>query len=536
MDFARRDFLILKMIIKDEFNHEFHPLMNEIKSKLSIKVSKVTLFFILIIYQYALIFLLLLLFYNMRNSSLFILISILIAAFNLILPATIARTSQSRIEENPNFECLRMSKLPLNKSKKIIIFSELINFWIHNFYIEFLTIWLLFIQFKAIGLLMGVMWLIIVSAVFLKILMKKSDINGFNTDSIAIYLFQLVLGAFVAYNIFEIFVATLDRLSLNQFFDVDILSDYAKNYLQNIIIAFKSRVWCGLLAVIIFVVVYAFIRLFISRIELKKMDLLKEAVIAKFINITIKITNNIFVKRDLKRIFNIMLRLEINIFMVIIPSGIVFISAAFYFFITSNMEPTAVLIALDFILWAALYQFSNLLVQKIPIFNIASELRNIEIIKMSNKGIGKLINSKHILLFIFNIPLLLIIIFGKVILLFMGINPIIVLLSLVNNFGMLIVCLLLTLKWTLILPKFSWTNIFMIRQDNFDTQILRQFLLVPSRVITLFFIISFVFVNIVNVEYDVYFVFLYYILSSIGILIMILLLKRRKENEYNAKI
>ncbi|OYO94980.1 hypothetical protein CG709_12270 [Lachnotalea glycerini] len=125
----------------------------------------------------------------------------------------------------------------------------------------------------------------------------------------------------------------------------------------------------------------------------------------------------------------------------------------------------------------------------------------------------------------------------KFLLLLWGINPFILLASIINTFGILLICLVLTLRWTTIFPKFSWSNIFMIRQDNFDAQILQQFLLIPSRIISLFFTISFVFVNVIDFYFTISATFLYYILSYISIAIIFIILKRgQNKDEFNTEL
>lgn len=533
MEFSKEDFSILKWLIKDEFNHEFHPLMIEIKNKLNIKVSKIALFFILLVYQYAFIFLLLLLLYNIRNSGMFNILFVLAIIFNLILPSTIARTSVARIEENPIFECLLMSNISSNRSKTIIIVSELVNFWIHNFSIEFLTIWLFWVKFRLIGIIYGLLWIVVVSFVFLGILAKKSDINRFNINSIIIYVFDMVLGGFIAFNIFKIFIGTLNKISLEEFFKPHGLSAYTKKYIYNIVSVFKSNINYFIFYLLIFVIVFILLKVISNKIYNSKAENIKDFLINKYVNILLKFTTNFFVRRDLKRIFNIIYKLNINIFTIIFPFGIVFLSIAYLFYIFNNEQTYSILIALDFIFWTAIYQFANLLVQKIPIFNISSELRNIELIVMSDKSIKQLVQSKHILLAIFCSPIMVFFVIEKLTLLFMGGHLLIILLSILIDIAIFAICIMLTLKWTLILPKFSWENIFMIKQDNFDSQILQQFLLVPSRIVTIYFAISFMLVNVVAIRFNISFISLYYILSFMGISIIFLLVKRRKKNELN---
>lgn len=533
MNLSIKKFSLLKWIVKDEFNHEFHPLMIEIKKKLNIKVNTFTLFLILFVYQYAFVFLLLLLLYNIRESSLFLIAFGVISLFNLILPSTIARTSIQRIRENPVFECLAMSELSLNQSKRLMILSELGDFWIHNFSFELISICLFVIKFKGLGIIYSIIWIIIVSFIFLRIVMKKADLHRLSSDSnsLRLYTFNLIVGGFVAYNIFDLFVRRLDKISMDEIFAQHGLSEYVKGYVVRIISAIGDKLFYLLILTSILLLLYVILRAWEKKIEMKKANVLKTSFLKQYIFILCKMTKNIFVRRDLKWVFNILSNLEINVFTVICPSGMVFLSVAYIFLVVSNRNQYATVIALDFIFWTVVYQYANYLVQKIPIFNISSELHNIELIKMSDRTIKQLIESKHRLLSIFCCPLLFLVFIEKISIAFMGYNLIIILVSLFIDILVFGICIILALKWTLILPKFDWDNIFMLKQDNFDFQILQQFLLVPSRIVTLYFSISFVFVNVVNARYSLTFMLLYYILTLMCIIIMYVLLKRRNKNE-----
>ncbi|PXV91040.1 hypothetical protein C8E03_10447 [Lachnotalea glycerini] len=530
------DLTLLKWIVKNEFNHEFNFLMNEIKKRLNIKVPRIMLLFIVIIYQYTFIFLLLLICYKIKDSKIFIILFIITSIFNSILPATIARSSQSRVDEHPIFDYLLMSKLSIQNSKRIIILSELANFWIHNFSFEFITIWLFFIKFKMIGLLYGFFWIIFTSFIFVKVINKKNKIRKLELNSFSSFTINIILSGFLSYCIFYIFIGTINKISVNEFFNTNCLKIFVSSYLTNIVIAVKEKgIRFILILLLLFVCLMIFKWIIKAFIIINKTKIL---FLRTYLQKIYKLSNNMFVKRDLKIIFNILPKLEMNIFSLVLPFGIIFIVIGFVFYMIQGEDVNSILISQDFIFWISSYQFSTQLVQKIPIFHISSELRNIELLNFSKtKTIKDLIESKHILLAIFNLPILIVMIIIKFLLLLWGINPFILLASIINTFGILLICLVLTLRWTTIFPKFSWSNIFMIRQDNFDAQILQQFLLIPSRIISLFFTISFVFVNVIDFYFTISATFLYYILSYISIAIIFIILKRgQNKDEFNTEL
>ena len=533
MIFNTKKIGLLKWIIKDEFKHEFSPLMLEIKKKLNIQVNRVALFLILLVYQYAFVFLLLLLLYSIRETAFFLVVLLVVSLFNLILPGTIARTSIQRIEENPVFECLLMSELSINQSKRLMVLSELGSFWIHNFYLEMISIGLFIIRFKLIGVLYSFLWIVIVSLVFLRVILKKTNLRHIVlvSNSLRLYTFNLIVGAVVVYNIFYFFVSTLNKISMDQFLATHGLSNYAKSYIGRIVAEVKSNISYLVVLTVVMAFIYILIRIWEKKVQYAKINEKKNSLQNKYKIFICGITKNFFVQRDIKWIFNILPKLEINVFNIILPSGIIFLLVSFIFLMNNNRDPYATLISLDFIFWIAVYQFAYFLVQKIPIFNISSELRNIELITMSDSTIGQLIKSKHKLLSMFCCPLLIFMILDKLIMACIGCNIVIVLFSLLIDVLIFEICILLSLKWTLILPKFDWDNIFMLKIDNFDSQILRQCLLIPSRIVTLFFSISFVFVQMVDVSYEFSAILLYYFLTLIGSVIMYVIFKRRNKDE-----
>lgn len=524
---------LLKWILKDEFKHEFFPLMAEIKKKLNIRVNQVALFLIFLIYQYTFIFLLLLLLYGIREKTLFLLVLLLVSFFNLMLPGTIARASFQRIEENPLFDSLLMSELSINESKRLIVLAELGSFWIHNFYLEMISIGLLIIRYKFIGVVCSLLWIIAVSFIFLKTLLKKADLQHTVSDSnsLRLYVFRLIASGVVVYNIFYFLIGSLSTISIEEFFSAEGLRDYLKNYLEGIAGTFKdnSLYFIGIISLLIYI--YILISVWEKKVRFVRINEKKTLFQKKYGLFLCKMTKNFFVQRDIKWIVRILSKLEMNIFQLIFPSAIIFLVISFVFLVCSNKDPYAVLISLDFIFWVGVYQFSYFLVQKIPIFNISSELRNIDLITMSNKEIRQLIKAKHILLSMFCCPLLIFIIFAKLIMIYWACNIGIVLFSLFIDMLIFEICILLSLKWTLILPRFDWDNIFMLKLDNFDTQILRQFLLIPSRIVTLFFSVSFAFVQIVEVYYQFSAIALYYLLALVGCVIMYIIFRRRNKDE-----
>jgi hypothetical protein len=242
--------------------------------------------------------------------------------------------------------------------------------------------------------------------------------------------------------------------------------------------------------------------------------------------------NNFFVKRDLQIIRMIFEKLDINSYFLYFPSELIFIMFLCTFYFMKNETSSMILISIDFLFWVATYNFFSILIQKIPIFHISSELKNVELIHFSSYKLKDLIVSKHLLLALFGLPFLCIALLTKLILLLFYHLPIVeFLLGSINSFLLFTMCLFVSLRWTLVLPKFTWTNIFMIRNDQFDTQIIQQFTTIIYRIIFLFLSFSFSFVNITSIHYTTSMISCYFVLSYLILFLLFLIFTWRKNNE-----
>lgn len=531
MEEYKKYFNLICYMIKNNFNQEFYSISQEIKRKLNINFSTIPLFVIFLIYQYSFVLLLLLALYQVRNSMIFNIIFGISMICNMILPGTIARTSTMSISKHPWIECLQMSNLSKEVTTKIIFWVELVNFWIHNIFMEIISLSLLIIKFKFLGILYCVLWIILVSLIFLRTLSKNSHLSNQTIYPITSYLFNIIFSIILTYKLFEIFIGSLNQTSFSQLLKPNQIDHYIIIYIKKLIFVFTNQVLTISVIIMALLVLKNVIYIFLKKVY--KINEMKIVVILfnKYSDYVKELIKNFWVYRDLRQIFNIITKVDVNPLLLIFPSGIFFIiTSCLYYFIRMESH-IKILISLVFISWVTLYQYNSFLIQKIPIFNISSELRNCELIKMSKHSIEELISAKKILLCLFSLPILLCVWSIKLLLLPVGINPIILALSVITDMLMCYVSITLVLKWTYIMPSFTWKNIFMIKQDNYDQQMIQHFLLIPGRLITLFFSISFIFVNIVKIDFSIPSLILYFILNIITLSALLFIMKRRVRDE-----
>jgi hypothetical protein len=520
-------------IIHNNFNQEFYTTEKEVAKKLNLHLSKKWLFLVMLIYQNTFFFLLLIVLVKIKDSAFFLPVFALCTLFNLLLPLTMGRANREKLEENPAFLCLQLSDLSENQAKKLLAISELANFWIHDFGFEFISMWLFIIKFKWLGVFYSLFWMIYVSCAFLYSLRKKNNIY-FQSNSFISYLFETILTGLFSCAIITIGIAPIHKISLAQFAQSINLKEFLMDYLSTVLKKVAILLHYPWFYFTILVAFFSLIIINIIVTHQKKST--KNCINALFrwhqlLNKRL-FKNNFFVRRDLQIIRMIFEKLDINSYFLYFPNGLIFIIFLCTFYLMKNEMSSMVLISIDFLFWVATYNFLSILIQKIPIFHLSSELKNVELIHFSSYTLKDLIVSKHLLLALFGFPFLCIALLAKLILLLFYHLPIVeFLLGSINSFLLFAMCLFVSLRWTFVLPKFTWTNIFMIRNDQFDTQIIQQFTIMIYRIIFLFLSFSFSFVNIITIHYSTSTIICYFVLSYLILFLLFLIFTWRKNNE-----
>ncbi|WP_230081231.1 hypothetical protein, partial [Streptococcus uberis] len=81
---------------------------------------------------------------------------------------------------------------------------------------EIISLSLLIIKFKFLGILYCVLWIILVSLIFLRTLSKNSHLSNQTIYPITSYLFNIIFSIILTYKLFEIFIGSLNQTSFSQ--------------------------------------------------------------------------------------------------------------------------------------------------------------------------------------------------------------------------------------------------------------------------------------------------------------------------------
>ena len=517
---------LIKYNFLNTLTHEFYNVSVELQNKLSLNIPIKFIFPLAFIYQNTFVFLILLFLFHIQNTTMFDIVLILFSVFNLLLPITLARTERNRLTHHPSYQILQIGELNRKDSLNVLLYSEILNFWVHNFMLQFISIFLFLVKFGYQGIPFVFLWIIIVSYLYKKYLIKHQKIRikiktAFN------YLNGQILNIS-----FTILIIQPKKMEFKYFLSGANIRKYFQHYFQqigqNTISTFENYQMIIYICIALFI--YILCSYFFGDMILKKIDDFKKMFLLK--------SKNIFLKRDLNIINNTINEFNISKYFLILPIGTLILLVVAIIYIFNYNSSIITLISIDALYWVILYQTSAYIIRYLPVVNISSELRNINLIYFSERYIvNDLVKSKYILLFLFTSPIIIVNLLIKIFLLiFNDLTLINFILSTILTVLLTATSYVVSLKWTLIGPKFNFENLFMIRQERFDTQILQQFTIIPFRIITIILGFSFFVVNFIKIKITSNMFSLYSILCIFICLLFILMLSRRYNNDFYTKL
>lgn len=527
-------FKLSKYIVKNAFNHEFNGIIKDFENKLNLNIPKFLVIPGVLIYQYTFIFLILLVLYSFRNTNVVWILLLVSIIFNIILPTTIARCESGNIlRDNPAASILRLGSISEANVTRIISLSELGIFWIHNVTYESITIWLLFIEFKTIGIVIGITWIFLVSAVYLLVLQRQS-INKQSMNPFILIIINFLISIVSVQFILTIFFDTLPKYNVGTLLKSSTLRNLLPNYVHNIQWEFYSIIHSNLFIfeILLFGLTLSLLYIIGNVMPNNLNDGIKNLNGLRYYVLS-KLTNNIFVHRDIRMVDNIIEKLILNKIYLYLPNGLLFLVSIFAILLIKHTPVETVEISMNFIFWVVVVQSGNLLVRNIPVLHLDSELKNIDLITLSKQYFIKDLQiGKYLLLLTYVSPLLIIMVMEKIFLIAYGGNIIYVLLGLIFNTIAFFAATFISLRWTWTTPKFTWENIFSIRQENFDKQILQQLFAIPNRLITSTMAFCFLVVNMITYRHiSLGYMGLYYGTITMIITLVITILWKREKNE-----
>ncbi|MFD6206443.1 hypothetical protein, partial [Streptomyces rubiginosohelvolus] len=118
-------------------------------------------------------------------------------------------------------------------SLNVLLYSEILNFWVHNFMLQFISIFLFLVKFGYQGIPFVFLWIIIVSYLYKKYLIKHQKIRikiktAFN------YLNGQILNISFTILIFTILIIQPKKMEFKYFLSGANIRKYFQHYFQQI--------------------------------------------------------------------------------------------------------------------------------------------------------------------------------------------------------------------------------------------------------------------------------------------------------------
>ncbi|NMD71252.1 hypothetical protein HHO41_13185 [Bacillus sp. DNRA2] len=523
---------ILKTIVLDQMRQDFAGITEQLKNKLGIKLPASLSWIFSLLSQNMLLLLFAFFFESITNITVrnFIVFGVLL--FNFLLPSTTARQHFSRVSNNPLNDLLWQSHYNRNQLLNFALISELLMFWLHELSLEIIAIFVIFQispNFMA-GILLTLVWILLVSFIYISKL-KNLVLNTWgmkveNTiHSEVIYFIKLLLSSCLIWILSKLLLLPLiEKPITNNIYQQGLVKSlqYFSNtvkhifvirfeFVKNIWIKWSHSEWSYYIIGIFFLIyiglnVYYFIfqstRInFISK-KNPMILLTSQNPFFKFYQwLSRRIyPNNPWIHRDLvvmeRTINTCNIPQKMFLFM---PPAISPIIGFSIFLIGSVNSYSSFIIAFWFVSWLVVSQTIGIWLMNYPILHPSSELRQIELTKLSpHLNINQYMSSKRKLIYILLSPVQIVttimfilgalIIKGSIIEFIIGI---------VGVWVLFFVNVLVSTYWLQLCSRFDYANIYMIRMDTYESKTLQYFFTIPNRAISgvlflLFFIAVFI--------------------------------------------
>ncbi|EOQ03720.1 MULTISPECIES: hypothetical protein [Bacillus cereus group] len=516
--------IILKNIVLEQVRQDFAGVTEKIKTKLGVKLPTSLSWVITLLFQNTLILFFALLFEGITDPEIRNIVIVAVLLFNCFLPSAMARQNSIRVSNNPLYDLLWQSKFNRNQLLNSTLLAEVLVFWLHELMLEIIAFYVI-IRISPdwfTGLIFCIGWFLLVSSIYFS-KMKKLVLESWETSiSVSKYteLFYILKIGIIASIIWF-----LTKLLFMPIIQEPITNDVYQQGIYKLFSFFSSRVehifkenlgmifnyfqfsWLyyilgGLLILYIISAIYYFYFYSIqthlvrhkNRVHLNQ----STSKIFKFYQWLSEVLykKHPWVKRDVIILERVIVNSNLphRIFLFVPPA----ISAliGFTILLLGNLQSYSnFILAFWFIGWMVLSQTSWLWLLNYPILHPGSELRQVDLVKLSpHFTIQQFLNSKGKLLNIFAFPLQccftitlligFILLHGSIFELIVGILGMWLLFFI--NGG-------LSTYWMKLCSRFDYANMFMVRLDSYEAKFLQQFFTIPKRIINgLLFIVFFI--------------------------------------------
>ncbi|WP_039076212.1 hypothetical protein [Bacillus sp. MSP13] len=512
-------FIFLKMILLSQFRQEFSTILGSVKKNFGINVPFWLGWLIYIVSQYSLIFLLFISLNLINQSNVRWIIIIGILLFNLVLPFTMARYNVVRILKDPLQYLLFQS--PIHKTKILFtwLLAETVMFWIREFSLQIFAIYSIILMFDRwlFSIPLIIFWFILISYFYMSTLHKKISKEWFVVNKTTnlkevIYLFRVAIMGIIMGIILKLLLTPLIKKSLSSehlFNNVNESMRYFMFQLYNSLIVFIDD--CRSLIcnnIVFFTSVFAAITLIVLLCTLLKVKQQETSVdrVQENIDTTsnpffqiyfwiarILFRNDFWVRRDLLLIQRLRVYTQMPLItQYIIPPSIVSLVGMYIVFIY-NLHSENYIIAIWFLNVILISQITWLLLYAQPILNPSSELRQINLIKLTPYyKYGHFVQSKikltQVIIFPYHILMCIFYTLGS---LFMKINIWDYLIGMSGCWMIFIAMTILSTYWVVFTARYDFKHILSVDINNIETRLIKTLLSLPKKLMVVGLLIPF---------------------------------------------
>ncbi|MEC3317100.1 hypothetical protein, partial [Bacillus thuringiensis] len=416
--------IILKNIVLEQIRQDFAGVTEKVKTKLGIRLPNSLNWIITLLFQNTLILFFALLFEGITDPEIRNIVIVAVLLFNCFLPSSMARQNSIRVSNNPLYDLLWQSKFNRNQLLNFTLLAEVLVFWLHELMLEIIAFyviirispdWITSITF-CIG------WFLLVSSIYFS-KMKKLVLESWETSiSVSKYteLFYVLKIGIIA-----LIISFLTKLLFMPIIQEPITKDVYRQGIYKLFSVFSSRVehtfkenlglifnyfqfsWLyyilgGLLILYIISAIYYFYfySLQTHLVRHKNRVNLNQSTsrIFKFYQWLSEVLykKHPWVKRDViileRVIVNSNLPHRIYLFL---PPAISALIGFTILLLGSLQSYSGFILAFWFIGWMVLSQTSWLWLLNYPILHPGSELRQIDLVKLSSHfTVQQFLNSK----------------------------------------------------------------------------------------------------------------------------------------------
>ncbi|WP_213591779.1 hypothetical protein MKX50_25305 [Paenibacillus sp. FSL W8-0186] len=541
----RKSFGILsKSMILDQFRQDFAGVTQKIRENLGIKLPNALCWVIAGILQLTLLFLFAIFLESISHEKIRNIIIFFVLLFNVLLPRVMARQNSSRVSNHPIQELLWQSGRNGHQLLNVVLVTETIMFWIHEFMFEAIAIYAILKSplHWASSLLLIALWILLVSTIYYTTL-KRSVLRNWGVTAMPafhqnfpLYILKVVCLTVPIYFISKLLFSALinhpipaERLgqglgAVLREFSANIKATITSRF--NHILDWFQYEWIYIILAAS-LVVYAIFTLgylyYSSKLSFHRKRLSPQldntrSLYFKFYHGIVNMLwrKNPWLSRDLWIMERTIGQTKLpQKFILVFPPAISSIVGLSFFLIYGLESFTNFVLAFWFICCFALYQTAWLWVWNYPILHPSSELRQIDLVKLSAEySVQKYMRSKTMLLLVLLVPLQLImnlILVVGAIKLKGSLLEIIV--GIIGTWLLFVMIGIMSSYWLKYCSRFDYANMFLIRMDTYETRIVQQFYTIPKRFITgamfvLFFVAVFFETSVgQKLVYDAFLVF-----------------------------